>query len=88
VSSRPIPDDCGNVFPSKVSPTHVQWIATSVFSLHTIPDGYPWTHLGYTYNWAPGADRYGASEYLIQPRASAVIVQKAGPVEYCAPPKR
>jgi len=47
---------------------------SSRFYLHTIPNGYPWTHLGYTYNWAPGGDRYGASEYVIRGNAKAVIV--------------
>jgi hypothetical protein len=80
----PIPSDCGNVFPANTSPAHYQWMATSSFSLHALPDGYPWTHLGYTYNWAPGQDRYGASEYVIRPHAMAVIVAKSTPVEYCA----
>jgi len=75
---------CGNVFPSTATPAHVQWIATASFNLHAIPYGYPWTHLGYTYNWAPGKDRYGASEYVIRPPATAVIVQKATPADYCS----
>jgi hypothetical protein len=75
---------CGNVFPSTATPAHVQWIATASFNLHAIPYGYPWTHLGYTYNWAPGKDRYGASEYVIRAGATAVIVQKATPAEYCS----
>lgn len=77
---------CGNAFPSTATQTHMAWMATSSFSLHAIPYGYPWTHLGYTYNWAPGKDRYGASEYVIAAGASAIIVQKATPAEYCAPP--
>jgi hypothetical protein len=80
-----IPSDCGNVFPTTATPVHIQWIASQSFSLHKIPDGYPWTHLGYTYNWAPGKDRYGASEYVIRPGAPAVVLQKVNPVDYCAP---
>ena len=60
-------------------------MATESFFLHTIPNGYPWTHLGYTYNWAPGADRYGASEYVIRGNAKAVIVDNATTAQYCAP---
>jgi hypothetical protein len=77
---------CGNAFPSTATPAHMQWMATSSFSLHAIPYGYPWTHLGYTYNWAPGKDRYGASEYVIRAGASATITQKSTPAEYCAKP--
>ena len=82
----PEPPDanCGNVFPSTATPAHVQWIATASFNLHAVPYGYPWTHLGYTYNWAAGKDRYGASEYVIRAGATAVIVQKATPAEYCS----
>jgi hypothetical protein len=78
---------CGNAFPSTATPAHMQWMATSSFSLHAIPYGYPWTHLGYTYNWAAGKDRYGASEYVIRAGSAATIVQKATPAEYCAPAK-
>jgi hypothetical protein len=78
--------DCGNVFPSTTSPSHYQWIAVESFYLHAIPNGYPWTHLGYTYNWAPGADRYGASEYVIRGNAKALIVESTTTLRYCAPP--
>lgn len=80
------PADCGNTFPATTTPAHYQWMATASFSLHAVPDGYPWTHLGYTYNWAPGEDRYGASEYIIRPGATAVIVDNVPPAQYCAPP--
>ena len=82
----PEPPDatCGNVFPSTATPAHVQWIATQSFALHAVPFGYPWTHLGYTYNWTPGKDRYGASEYVIRSGAQATIVSKATPADYCA----
>jgi len=88
----PTPPDstCGNVFPKDspgVTPEHVLWIASSSFSLHAVPGGYPWTHLGYTYNWAPGKDRYGASEYVIRAGKTATIREKWTPAEYCAPAK-
>ena len=77
---------CGNVFPSTATPAHIHWIASASLSLHAIPYGYPWTHLGYTYNWAPGKDRYGASEYVIRAGATTTITQKATAVEYCTKP--
>jgi hypothetical protein len=81
-----IPTDCGNAFPSTTTPAHYQWMAIETLYLHTIPNGYPWTHLGYTYNWSPGADRYGASEYIIRANAKGVIVDNEPSVRYCAPP--
>jgi len=80
-----VPSDCGNVIPDTTTPAHYAWMASSSFSLHQVPSGYPWTHLGYTYNWMPGADRYGASEYVIRPKATATVLQHIPPAEYCAP---
>lgn len=89
---EPPDDKCGNVFPPKppdgplLAPwkSHVEWMASASFSLHAVPGGYPWTHLGYTYNWAPGKDRYGASEYVIRAPAKATITKKATPADYCS----
>lgn len=80
-----VPADCGNRFPDDTSDEHYRWMATTAFFLHSVPKGYPWTHLGYTYNWKPGADRYGASEYVIRPEAKAKVLEKATIAEYCAP---
>lgn len=85
LSDAPRPQDCGNVFPAETTPAHYAWIASQALELHEIPYGYPWTHLGYTYNWKPNADRYGASEYVIRPGAPVVIVSKSTPEAYCQP---
>lgn len=81
----PRPADCGNTFPAGTTTGHFAWIAEAAFSLHELPGGYPWTHLGYTYNWARGEDRYGASEYIIRPGAVVLIVGNTTPAEYCKP---
>jgi hypothetical protein len=79
----------GQLFPEGVSEGHVRWIAKQMLSSYLIAqpgntDGYPWTRLGYTYNWKPGADRYGASEYVVR-RNSVVIIDGVIPYrEYCA----
>ena len=86
LSGAPLPADCGNAYPPTTTPAHYAWMATDSFILHQLPGGYPWTHLGYTYNWAPGADRYGASEYVIRTGANALIVENTTPVQYCAAP--
>jgi hypothetical protein len=82
-ADAPLPSDCGNAFPSTTTPAHYQWMAVEAFYLHAVPNGYPWTHLGYTYNWSPGADRYGASEYVIRPNVKAVIVDNVPVAKYC-----
>jgi hypothetical protein len=48
-----------------------------------LPGGYLWTHLGYTYDWAPDHDRYGASEYVIRAGAPALIVGNVTAEAYC-----
>ncbi|WP_436484248.1 hypothetical protein [Chitinophaga sp. ARDCPP14] len=41
---------------------------TSATDMH-----YPWTRLGYTYDWAPGASRVGMSEYVMQAGSGAWV---------------
>jgi len=76
---------CGNSFPKDVAPSHVQWIANTTLSLRQIPGGFPWTHLGYTYDWKPGADSYGASEYIVRKGANVSEVRNFSLEEYCKP---
>jgi len=45
-------------------------------------DAYPWTQLGYTYDWAPGPEK-GLSEFVIKAN-SQVYIESITPVaEYC-----
>jgi len=76
---------CGNSFPKDVAPSHVQWIANTTLSVRQIPGGFPWTHLGYTFNWKPGADSYGASEYIVRKGAEVSAIRKFSLEEYCKP---
>lgn len=48
--------------------------------------GYPWTRLGYTYDWGgePGAD-VGLSELVIQSGAEVVVAGVTPTAAYCAP---
>lgn len=43
-------------------------------------DSYPWTRLGYTYDWADDCDEYGLTEFLIQPDAN-VYIEFTQPIE-------
>ena len=58
--------------PANAPPEFFRWFTNQAMSSWRIPpagqapDGFPWTRLGYTYNWTPGAaSRYGVSEYVI-----------------------
>lgn len=74
---------CGNRFPKDVAPAHVQWIAENTLKARQVPGGYPWTHLGYTYNWKRDADPYGASEYIVRKGASVTDVKTVALEDYC-----
>ena len=51
--------------------------------------GYPFTRLGYTYDWNPvnaKPTRYGASEFLVQANTSATVITQQETDAYCAAP--
>jgi hypothetical protein len=76
--------DCGASFPQGLYDLdHKLWIADNLLGLYR-EGGYPWTHLGYTYNWAPDAkDIYGASEYVIRGGTTVRVLKVIGIDEYC-----
>lgn len=51
--------------------------------------GYPFTRLGYTYDWNPvnaQPNHYGASEFLVQANTSATVLSQQTTDAYCAAP--
>jgi hypothetical protein len=51
--------------------------------------GYPFTRLGYTYDWSPvnaRPNRYGASEFLVQANTPATVILQQDTDAYCATP--
>jgi hypothetical protein len=76
--------ECGLTFPVDADSAHVRWIGEQALGSWKLPRGYPWTRLGYTYDWAPGASRYGASEYVVRRGAAVEIVEVVPYAAYCA----
>jgi hypothetical protein len=77
---RPCPDveitddRCGLYFPSDASPEHKAWFVN--LSLSSYGDrGYPWTRLGYTYDWGALGTEVGANELVIKAGAEVVVNQ-------------
>lgn len=69
-------------FPMGVSEMHRMWVEGLRMSSYG-EGGYPWTQLGYTYDWNPGTAVYGLSEFVIE-RGSVVGVESVtGNAEYC-----
>ena len=82
---------CGNVFPANAPAEHKTFFINQALASYKIgqtdqENGYPWTHLGYTYNWTPyAASKYGASEYVITPDTDVTVVSRTPSDQYCAP---
>ena len=91
---RPCPDpqitdqQCELDFPRPerfvaVSDTHKEWFNELKTTMYD-DDGFPWTRLGYTYDWGHPDDPVGPSEFVI--RSDAIVaVEAVTPTEaYCA----
>nr|VFK12958.1 MAG: hypothetical protein BECKLFY1418C_GA0070996_100212 [Candidatus Kentron sp. LFY] len=46
-------------------------------------DAYPWTGLGYTYDWGNPDSEVGASEYILSPGSKYIIGRVMQTVDYC-----
>ncbi|HTN92939.1 MAG TPA: hypothetical protein VL242_55105 [Sorangium sp.] len=71
-------------FPTGTPQEHVDWFndlkATSYGE-----DGYPWTRLGYTYDWSPDGEEVGLSEFVIRQGTTVVVDSVTPQDEYCLP---
>lgn len=62
----------GSALVEGVSEEYINWFNNYIIFAYyrplTAPTQfhYPWTRLGYTYDWAPGASRVGVSEYVLK----------------------
>lgn len=63
---------CQLTFPANVSQSHINWFNANVASSYG-EDGYPWTQLGYTYDWGNSISKTGLSEYCIRQNSNVRI---------------
>ncbi|HEY0834867.1 MAG TPA: hypothetical protein VGE72_13240 [Azospirillum sp.] len=81
---------CGNAI--KGPAAYASWFANQMASSYvmapTVKDtGYPWTRLGYTYNWDPAAPTpVGAQEYVVPAGTEVTVTEVVKPEDYCAAP--
>jgi hypothetical protein len=86
---RPCPDpdpaksECAATFPPGIDTAYKAWFAEQVLARYRQPDGYPWTRLGYTYDWAPGSTTIGASEFVIRKGAAVTVTATVPTGTYC-----
>jgi hypothetical protein len=73
----------------KKSPDYALWFYRQYYSVYGLPRPslYPWTSLGYTFDWAPKPDgdfvRVGESEFVIPQGATFEVLGKVSTAEYC-----
>ena len=76
---RPCPDPeitdntCSTDFPNIVSSDHIEWFNNQYDQAFNQVPQYPWTRLGYTYDWGYGANEIGISEFIIRQNAEVTV---------------
>ena len=91
---RPCPDpsvtdrSCSRVAPRPrsivaIDSTYRAWF-DDLRATSYAPDGYPWTRLGYTYDWNPQTDEVGPSEFIVWPAAHVAVEAVHSTAGYCA----
>ena len=92
---RPCPDNditdnsCDLCLPENVEPWYREWFNQTRAhqyggDAYNGYRGYPWTQLGYTYDWWSTADdRIGGSEFVIKANANIVVIDKQPTKQYC-----
>jgi hypothetical protein len=74
-----------NYFPVNVSSEYVTWFNNNIISSYYPPKGsnkYPWTRLGYTYDWGNPSNKIGLSEFIIKKNSKVIIKSKQSTANY------
>lgn len=69
-------------FPADAPEAHIQWINDLKATSYSA-DGYPWTRLGYTYDWNPDGKEVGLSEFVVRKGATVGVKSVTVTGEYC-----
>ena len=81
---------CGESVPKvskEMCSTHEAWLAKQMLNSYQIPKGFPFTRLGYTYDWNPNTPEFGVSEYVIHQGAEVKVTAITPTATYCSPQK-
>ncbi len=80
---RPAPDreiddtEASLTFPAGTPQSHIDWFNNQVKT-----NSYPWTRLGYTYDWGNPSTKVGLSEYIIKVSSEVEVYKVAPTLEY------
>lgn len=74
---------CNLGFTEPVDPEHKKWMENLISSSYN-ENGFPWTRLGYTYDWGSVNSDIGASEFIVKQGADVTIKSVQTTAEYCS----
>ena len=80
----PTVDRCPLQAAPDLPPDFLDWLGRNALDSYRIPDGFPWTRLGYTYDWRPGAPEYGVSEFILLKGTNARVIAIMTAEEFCS----
>jgi len=86
---RPTPDNEINDttaqldFPSSVNPAYEKWFDENIIFSYFLKE-YPWTRLGYTYDWGNPNSHVGLSEFVIKNNSNIAVKSVQTTKEYLA----
>lgn len=79
--------ECQGMFPSSAYITlaqeYIDWFNNQVSISYADTDPYPWTRLGYTYDWNADTPKFGLSEYIVREKSIVWIETVAATADYC-----
>ncbi|MDY6950972.1 MAG: hypothetical protein SWE60_05630 [Thermodesulfobacteriota bacterium] len=76
---RPCPDSeitdsaCELTFPHSATAEYMDWFNDQIIASYFQEPTYPWTRLGYTYDWGNPNDEIGLSEFIIKQDAEVLV---------------
>lgn len=59
-------------FSDDVSEDYKEWFDANIISRY-FEGQYPWTRLGYTYDWADNGEEYGLSEFVVRKNSDVKV---------------
>ncbi len=78
-----VEDSCSADFPENISSEHMRWYAKQV-SISYRDKGFPWTRLGYTYDWGgENNNEFGVEEFVIRKNSEIYPLSIEDTGSYC-----
>ena len=84
---RPTPDNeisdttASLTFPDNATSSYKTWFNNNIISSY-YPMKYPWTRLGYTYDWGNSGSHVGLSEFVLKQNATVTVKSVTPTVDY------